>query len=53
MDARSSAEPSLPSVTVAIPVYRRLQFLEGALRSVAAQDYPNRAVRVIVPSVSR
>jgi glycosyltransferase involved in cell wall biosynthesis len=28
-------------VTVAIPVYTRLQYLAGALRSVAAQDYPH------------
>ena len=29
-----------PLVTVAIPVYKRLHLLPGALRSVAAQDYP-------------
>ncbi|GAB4429611.1 MAG: glycosyltransferase family A protein [Chloroflexi bacterium OHK40] len=29
-----------PLVTVAIPVYKRLGYLPGALRSVAAQDYP-------------
>jgi glycosyltransferase involved in cell wall biosynthesis len=29
----------LPLVTVAIPVYRRLELLPAALRSVAAQDY--------------
>ena len=28
-----------PIVTVAIPVYKRLDYLPGALRSVAAQDY--------------
>ncbi len=28
-------------VTIAIPVYKRLDFLPNALRSVAAQDYPN------------
>lgn len=32
---------AVPSVTVAIPVYKRMQFLPNALRSVAAQDYPN------------
>lgn len=31
---------SSPRVTVAIPVYKRLRFLPGALASVAAQDYP-------------
>ncbi|NTU78062.1 MAG: glycosyltransferase family 2 protein [Chloroflexales bacterium] len=30
-----------PLVTVAIPVYKRLNYLPGALRSVAAQDYPH------------
>lgn len=30
-----------PTVTVAIPVYKRLNYLPGALRSVLAQDYPN------------
>jgi glycosyltransferase involved in cell wall biosynthesis len=29
-----------PLVTIAIPVYKRLETLAGALRSVAAQDYP-------------
>src|SRR5687767_14831135 len=28
-------------VTIAIPVYKRLQHLPGALRSVAAQDHPD------------
>ncbi|MGH7369198.1 MAG: glycosyltransferase family A protein [Candidatus Rokuibacteriota bacterium] len=30
-----------PLVTIAIPVYKRLQYLPGALRAVASQDYPN------------
>ena len=30
-----------PLVTIAIPVYKRLQYLAGAVRAVAAQDYPN------------
>jgi glycosyltransferase involved in cell wall biosynthesis len=29
-----------PRVTIAIPVYKRLDYLEGALESVARQDYP-------------
>ncbi|NNJ09092.1 glycosyltransferase [Chloroflexales bacterium ZM16-3] len=29
-----------PVVTIAIPVYKRLHYLPGALRSVLAQDYP-------------
>ncbi len=28
-------------VTIAIPVYKRVKYLRGALRSVAAQDYPS------------
>ena len=28
-------------VTIAVPVYKRLKYLPGALRSAAAQDYPN------------
>jgi glycosyltransferase involved in cell wall biosynthesis len=30
-----------PLVTIAIPVYKRLHYLEQAVRSVAAQDYPH------------
>ncbi|MGH7413148.1 MAG: glycosyltransferase family A protein [Candidatus Rokuibacteriota bacterium] len=30
-----------PVVTIAIPVYKRLHYLAGAVRSVAAQDYRN------------
>jgi len=30
-----------PLVTIAVPLYKRMQFLPNALRSVAAQDYPN------------
>jgi glycosyltransferase involved in cell wall biosynthesis len=30
-----------PLVTIAIPVYKRLNYLPGALRSAAAQDYAN------------
>ena len=30
-----------PLVTIAVPVYKRMHFLPNALRSVAAQDYPN------------
>lgn len=30
-----------PVVTIAIPVYKRLKYLAGAVRSVAAQDYPS------------
>ncbi|NJN15537.1 MAG: glycosyltransferase family 2 protein [Oscillochloris sp.] len=30
-----------PLVTVAVPVYKRLNYVGGAVRSVAAQDYPN------------
>lgn len=36
----------LPLVTVAIPVYKRLGYLPGALRSVAAQSHP--AIELIV-----
>lgn len=28
-------------VTIAVPVYKRLKYLPGALQSAAAQDYPN------------
>jgi glycosyltransferase involved in cell wall biosynthesis len=35
-----TTEPTA-SVTVAIPVYKRMDFLPNALRSVAEQDYPN------------
>src|SRR5262245_23189300 len=28
-------------VTVAVPVYKRLDFLSNAIQSVASQDYPN------------
>jgi glycosyltransferase involved in cell wall biosynthesis len=35
-----------PLVTVAIPVYKRLNYLPGALRAVGAQDYPNLEVIV-------
>ena len=30
-----------PLVTIALPVYRRLDYLPQALESVRAQDYPN------------
>jgi glycosyltransferase involved in cell wall biosynthesis len=33
--------PVTALVTVAVPVYKRLQYLAGALRAVASQDYPN------------
>lgn len=35
---REDVEPG--AVTVAVPVYRRLHYLPGALESVGAQDYP-------------
>lgn len=41
IEQTAAAGCRLPLVTVAIPVYRRLHLLEGALHSVAAQDYPN------------
>jgi|CXWL01.1.fsa_nt_gi glycosyltransferase involved in cell wall biosynthesis len=31
----------MPLVTIAIPIYKRLSCLPGALRSIAAQDYPH------------
>lgn len=30
-----------PLVTIGIPIYRRLHYLENVLQTVAAQDYPN------------
>lgn len=35
-----------PLVTVAVPTYRDLEYLPGALESVSAQDYPNLDVLV-------
>ena len=47
MDRGSDARAeSRPLVTIAVPLYKRMHFLPGALKSIAAQDYP--AIEVLV-----
>ena len=44
--ATSASPPSLPSVSVMIVTYDRLEFLSRALAMVAAQDYPPELLEV-------
>lgn len=41
-----SPDSGSPAVTVAVPTYRDLDYVPGALESVSAQDYPNLDVLV-------